>query len=169
MIVLARRPVAAAALVTLLAVAAPSPASAQKAVFVVRHAEKVDESEDPLLSVKGKARAQVLARHLKGAGIKAIYVTEYKRTGLTAAPLAAALGLKPIVIPADDTATLVERIRKDHPADVVLMVGHSNTLPDILKRLGHPETVEIAANEYDNLFVVVPRPSNPPAVLRLKY
>ena len=158
-----------AALSIALAVVAVSPASAQTAVLVVRHAEKVDESEDPLLSAKGKVRAQALARHLKGAGIKAIYVTEYKRTGLTAAPLAAALGLKPIVVPADATATLVERIRKDNLADVVLVVGHSNTLPEILKTLGHPGTVEIAGDEYDNLFVAVPRPGSPPAVLRLKY
>ena len=169
MIVLARNAVSAAALVTLLAVAAPPPASAQKAVFVVRHAEKVDESEDPLLSAKGKARAQVLARHLKGAGIQAIYVTEYKRTGLTAAPLAAALGLKPIVVYAADSPNLIGKIRENNAADAVLVVGHSNTLPDILKRLGHPDAVEIAGNEYDSLFVVVPRPGSPPAVLRLKY
>jgi phosphohistidine phosphatase SixA len=116
--------VSAAVMITFLAVAAPSAVSAQTAVFVVRHAEKVDESKDPLLSAKGKARAQALARHLKGAGVKAIYVTEYKRTSLTAAPLAAALGLKPIVVPAADTPTLIEKIRKDNPADVVVVVGH---------------------------------------------
>ena len=70
MIVLGRTHLFAAALVALLAGAAAPPASAQTAVFVVRHAEKVDESEDPLLSAKGKARAQALARHLKSAGIK---------------------------------------------------------------------------------------------------
>ena len=169
MIAIGRTHLSAAALVALLAGAAAPPASAQKAVFVVRHAEKVDESEDPLLSAKGKARAQALARHVESAGIKAIYVTEFKRTALTAAPLAIALGLMPIVVYAADTPTLIEKIRKDNPADVVLVVGHSNTLPDILKRLGHPDTLEIAGTEYDNLFVAVPRPDRAPAVLRLKY
>jgi broad specificity phosphatase PhoE len=164
-----RGPLAALAVVTLLTVAAPLAASAQTAVFVVRHAEKVDESKDPLLSAKGQARAQALARQLAAAAVKAIYVTEYKRTGLTAAPLAAALGLTPIVVRAGDTPGLVEKIRKDNPADVVLVVGHSNTLPDILKRFGHPDPVEIADDEYDSLFVVVPRAALPPAVLRLKF
>ena len=79
--------------VTFALVAAAVPAQAQKAVFLVRHAEKVDESEDPLLSAAGKARARALARSLRTAGVKAIYVTQYKRTGLTAAPLAAAAGI----------------------------------------------------------------------------
>jgi broad specificity phosphatase PhoE len=169
MVLLGRHHVFAAALAFLLAVAAAPPASAQTAVVVVRHGEKVDESKDPLLSAKGTARAETLARHLKGAGIKAIYVTEYKRTGLTAAPLAAALGLAPIMVPAADTATLIDKLRKDDPAGVVLVVGHSNTLPDILKRLGHPDPVAIGDDEYDSLFVAVPRAGSPPAVLRLSY
>jgi broad specificity phosphatase PhoE len=168
MIVIRRTPLATAAVFALLAGVA-APASAQTAVFVVRHAEKVDESKDPLLSAKGTARAESLARHLAGAGVKAIYVTEYKRTGLTAAPLAAALRLSPTVVRGADTATLVERIRKDHAADVILVVGHSNTVPDILKRLGHPHPVEIGDHEYDSLFVAVPRAGSPPAVLRLSY
>lgn len=148
--------------------AAPS-AQAQTAVLAVRHAEKVDQSDDAILSAAGRTRSEALARHLKSAGVKAIYVTEYKRTGLTAAPLAAALGLQPIVIPANATPALVDRIRKDNPSDVVLVVGHSNSLPKVLQRLGHPDPVEIGDDEYDNLFVAVPRPGTPPSVLRLKY
>lgn len=149
--------------------AAASPARAQKAVFVVRHAEKVDESDDPLLSAAGKARAQVLARSLRTAGVKAIYVTQYKRTGLTAAPLAAASGLKPIVVQSGARQEVVDRIRKDNPGDVVLIVGHSNTVPELLGLLGHPEPVTIGDAEYDNLFVVVPGKTGPPTVLRLRY
>jgi broad specificity phosphatase PhoE len=168
-VITAWRRVSAAALVPALWLAAPLGAAAQTAVIVVRHAEKVDESADPLLSARGTARAEALARALKLAGVKAIYVTEYKRTALTAAPLAAALGLTPIVVPAAQTATLVERIRKDNAGDVVLVVGHSNTAPGILEKLGSPERVEIAGDEYDNLFVLVPRPGSAPALLRLKY
>jgi broad specificity phosphatase PhoE len=164
-----RTHVCAAALVAALTAAAAPAAVAQTAVLAVRHAEKVDQSDDPPLSAKGRARAEALARHLQSAGVKAIYVTEYKRTSLTAAPLAAALGLQPIVIPATSTPALVDRIRKDNAGDVVLVVGHSNSLPKILQRLGHPDPVEIADDEYDNLFVAVPRPDGAPAVLRLKY
>ena len=169
MIVFGRHSVAAAVLIAFLAIAAAPAVSAQTAVLVVRHAEKVDESKDPLLSAKGKARAEALARHLQSAGVKAIYVTEYQRTVLTAAPLATALGLAPIVVRAAEAATLMDKIRKDNPADVVLVVGHSNTLPDILKRLGHPDPVEIGDDEYDSLFVAVPRAGGAPAVLRLKF
>ena len=149
--------------------AAAAPARAQKAVFLVRHAEKVDESDDPLLSAAGKARARALARHLRTAGVKAIYVTQYKRTGLTAAPLAAATGLKPIVVHSDARQELVDRIRKDNPNDVVLVVGHSDTVPELLRLLGHPEPVTIAHAEYDNLFVAIPSKGGPPTVLRLRY
>jgi 2,3-bisphosphoglycerate-dependent phosphoglycerate mutase len=158
-------PVAAA--IAILASAAP--ARAQKAVFLVRHAEKVDESDDPLLSAAGKARARALARHLRTAGVKAIYVTQYKRTGLTATPLATAAGLKPIVIHSDARQEVVDRIRKDNPNDVVLIVGHSDSVPELLRLLGHPEPVTIGHAEYDNLFVAIPDKAGPPTVLRLRY
>ena len=159
-------PLAAAAVAIL---AAAAPAWAQKAVLVVRHAEKVDESDDPLLSAAGKARARALARHLKTAGVKAIYVTQYKRTGLTAAPLAAATGLKPIVLQADARQGLVDRMRKDNANDVVLVVGHSDSVPEVLRLLGHAEPVTIHSAEYDNLFVAIPNKGGPPTVLRLRY
>ena len=161
------RPGALAAMAVFLAAA--SPVHAQKAVVLVRHAEKVDESNDPLLSTAGLARAQTLARHLRTAGVKAIYVTQYKRTALTAAPLALAAGLKPIVLRADGGQELVDRLRRDHADDVVLVVGHSDSVPETLGLLGHTEPVTIASAEYDNLFVVVPGKGGPPMVLRLRY
>jgi broad specificity phosphatase PhoE len=151
------------------ALAVPAPAAAQAAVVLVRHAEKVDESKDPLLSRAGRARAQALARHLRTAGVKAIYVTQYKRTQLTAAPLAAATGLTPIVVQADARQELADRIRRDHPDDVVLVVGHVDSVPDLLRRLGHAAPVTIGHAEYDNLFVLTPRAGSVPAVLRLRY
>jgi broad specificity phosphatase PhoE len=152
-----------------LALSLPAPAFAQKAIIVVRHAEKVDESADPLLSAAGEARAAALARILRSLEVKAAYVTQYRRTTLTAEPLMAAMNLKPITIPATDTPVLVERMRKEHPNDVVLTVGHSNTLPLILNLLGSAEAVEIGPDEYDSLFVVVPQASDPPTVLHLRF
>ncbi len=166
--ILSFRPfLSAAAAAAMLTVAAPT--FAQKAIIVVRHAEKVDESADPLLSAAGTARAENLAKALKSLNVKAVYVTQYQRTGLTAAPLMTALGLKPIQVHSDATPELVERMKKEHPNDVVLTVGHSNSLPRILKLLGFLEPVEIGHDEYDSLFVVVPAASGPPTVLRLRY
>lgn len=151
------------------ALTSAAPAFAQKAIVVVRHAEKVDESEDPLLSAKGTARSESLAKILKSLDVKAAYVTQYQRTALTAAPLTASLGLKPVVVHSDATAELVARMKKEHPNDVVLTVGHSNSVPRIIKLLGAAEEVEIGHDEYDSLFIVVPQASGPPTVLRLRF
>ena len=147
----------------------PRVAWAQKAVVVVRHAERVDESEDSPLSPAGLQRAQTLARMLGRSGITRIFVTQFQRTQQTAAPLAAALKLTPVVMSANTPQPVVERIRRENPNDVVLIVGHSNTVPAILKQFGHPELVEIPTDEFDSLFVLVPEAQGPPTVLRLRY
>ncbi|HAK54928.1 MAG: phosphoglycerate mutase family protein [Vicinamibacterales bacterium] len=156
--------------------------SAQEAIFIVRHAERTDQSSDSTLSAEGESRAERLARHLRDAGIDAIYSTSFRRTLGTAAPLAEALGLdvqtEPTLGPApmgsDDRVgryveELVTRLGERHGADRVVVVGHSNTLPALLAALGHPEPISIAGDEYDNLFVVLPQPDSPPTVLRIRF
>jgi broad specificity phosphatase PhoE len=134
----------------------------QKLVFVVRHAERADGAApqmqgqaDPPLSDAGEARAATLARMLADAGVKAIYVTEFRRTQDTARPLAARLGLAAQRVSSRDSGALIAELRSEHANDIVLVVGHSNTVPVIIKALGGPE-VTIAEEEYDNLFIVVP-------------
>jgi broad specificity phosphatase PhoE len=139
----------------------PAVAHAQM-VIVVRHAERADGgagagtsmagSNDPQLSVAGKARAQALAAMLVDAGVTAIYTTEYVRTKDTAAPLAASIGVTAEVVMAREAATLVARV-KAHKTGVVLVVGHSNTVPAIITALGGP-TVTVGDNEYDSVFFV---------------
>ena len=158
-----RRQSLAVALLVMVAVVLPAVAYAQRLVFVVRHAERADAGSstattmgaDPLLSVLGEARAAKLASMLADSGIKAIFSTEYRRTQDTAKPLAAKLGLTVQSSPAADTAGLVAKIKAGHATDVVLVVGHSNSVPAILKAFGGPD-VTIADNEYDNLFIIVP-------------
>src|SRR2546430_14633578 len=82
-------------------------------VFLVRHAEKVSDATDALLSKRGEQRATCLAQTFRDAHIGAIYVTPVKRTQQTAAPLAKNLGIQPNVIKADDTAALVAKIKQD--------------------------------------------------------
>lgn len=148
--------------------AAPSLA-AQQAVVLVRHAEKADDSDDPPLSKQGELRAQSLASLLSGAGVKGIFVTQYRRTGLTAAPIASRTKVAPVSMHSDAVDELVARLRAEHAADVVLCVGHSGSLPKIIKAYGHPDPVEIGHDEYDSLFVLVPRAGQPPTLLRLKF
>ena len=108
----------------------------------------------PPLSGAGEARAQKLAAMLADAGVKDIFATELKRTQDTAKSLAMKTGVAVEQVASRDTALLIAKI-KSHPNDVVLVVGHSNTLPAILKALAGVD-VAIADNSYDNLFVVVP-------------
>ena len=145
----------------------------QGVVFLVRHAERADAGmaaakmagADPELSDAGKARAASLAALLKDAKITAIFTTEYKRTRDTAQPLAAAAGIATAAVSSKDTASLIDKVKAS--AGNVLVVGHSNTLPDVIKALGIDEPVSIAEHQFDNLFVVVRGAK--PALLRLHY
>ena len=157
------------------------PIEAQKTIIIVRHAEKVDDSHNPQLSPKGKMRAQALARHLQDVGVSAVYSTGYIRTIDTVSPLANSLGLNVSLEPIHDInafsdnaitryhEALVTQLQRMHQDDVVLIVGHSNSLPGLLQTLGHPESIAIASEEYDNLFVVIPRLGESPSVLRFRF
>jgi broad specificity phosphatase PhoE len=151
-----------------------SAAAAQTAIFVVRHGEKISE-EDERLTEAGRARAGRLAEMLKKSGISAIYSTDTERTIGTVQPLADALGLKIRIYdtkPVDgkpDFQPLIDRLRAEHPHDVVLIVGHSNTVPHLLRTLGCKDEISIASDEYDNLFVAVPENGGAARLVRLRY
>ena len=142
--------------------AAPAGAAAQGTVFIVRHAERADTSADSLLSAAGHARAARLGAILKDAGLTQIYTTNLQRTVQTAAPLAAALGLMPTELPVSDLDALISRLKSATPQDRVLVVGLSNTVPQILRRLGVAVAVTIADAEYDNLFIALPQVGSAP-------
>lgn len=149
--------------------------SAQKAVFVVRHAEKVSE-EDERLSDAGRQRAERLARMLADAGVAALYATATERAQDTAKPLAKRLNLPVRTYELKregaklDARPLAERLESDHPKDVVLVIGHSNTVPELLRALGCRQEIRLEPGDYDNLFVVVPQtPGRPATLLRLRY
>jgi broad specificity phosphatase PhoE len=148
------------ALAVLLLTAGVAEARAQATVFLVRHAERADAGmatagtmgTDPDLSPEGRARAESLAAALKDAGITAIYATEYRRTQQTAAPLARALGLKVTTIKSGESAPLMQALNA--ATGNVLVVGHSNTVPAVIKQLGVTVPVTIGESDYDNLFIV---------------
>jgi len=132
------------------ALALPGSAAAQKAVIVIRHAENVGDS----LTENGRARAERLTTALGSADVGAVYSTDSKRTIGTVTPLAEA---RKVPVRLYDTAAdsngfdarpFVSRLRKDHPNDVVLIVGHTTTIPDLLKALGCPDDITIAPLVY---------------------
>jgi broad specificity phosphatase PhoE len=109
---------------------------------------------DPLLSAAGTARAARLGTVLADAGIKAIYVTQFRRTQDTAKPLAAKLHLQVRQTPSSNEA-LATLLKSQHSNDIVLMVGHSNTIPAIIKALGGPD-VTIDDDDFGSIFFIVP-------------
>jgi hypothetical protein len=60
-------------------------------------------------------------------------------------------------------------LRKSHAGETVLLVGHSDTLPGLRKALGHPVEVKIDAQDYSNMFVVIPKGDAAPTLVRLRY
>jgi len=148
---------------------------ATSTVFIVRHAEKAAApDDDPPLSPAGKLRAQALADMLSDvdvvAGLDAIYVSEARRTRDTAKPLANRLGLRLIEHPAADVKGLVRRIRADHKGEIVLVVGHSDTVPALIREFGGSKKVPpIDEHEYTNLYILSMPWSGKTKTLRLKY
>ena len=155
------------------------PAVAQEQViFLVRHAERAPVpanqppsrgmmGEDPPLSAAGQERARRLASVLASAGIKHIFTTEYQRTRQTAAPVAERANVNPVMGAAKDPQPFIEQIQK--ASGNVLVVGHSNTIPDLLQGLGVKQAVTIPDGEYDNLFIVVRHGPGEPTLIRLRY
>ena len=139
-----------------------SQATAQKAVVLVRHAEKVDESKDAPLSKAGLERAERLAQKLRSLGLTAIFVSEFQRTQQTAAPTAQFLHLQPQVIAAAQRSFLVQRLRSLPAQAIALVVGHSDTLPLLIKDLGVASPPSIGREDYDYLFVVLPSAAGQP-------
>jgi phosphohistidine phosphatase SixA len=162
---------------TVLLIALANAAGGQQTILLVRHTEKATDANEPSvpLSEAGTARAASLAEMLQSAGVTGVYATDTVRARRTAEPLAKAAGLEVrIYAPKDANGKpaprlLLDRLKKEEPLGVVLVVGHSNTVPEVLAALGYPGKVEIPATQFDDLFVVTPRAKGPPSVVRLKY
>ena len=149
--------------------ATAEPTDSTTTVILVRHAEKdtVLLGSDPPLSAAGIVRARELARVLGQVKISAIYVTPWQRTRQTAQPLATRLGDTLTVVDAIDET--VERLRTRHHGQIVLVVGHSNTVPQIIERLTGQPVPPYTEGEYDPLYVVTLVPGRRARVVRLHY
>ena len=129
-------------------------------VIFVRHAEKgAMPADNPGLSAAGQRRAAELKRQLVDAdvvaGVDAVYSTPFRRTEETARPIADALDLPLHSYDAADTEAIMENIVKVHKGKVILVVGHSNTLPALMGNMGASKRVPaIAEDEYDNIYIV---------------
>lgn len=152
-----------------------------KTVFLIRHAEKADAPrQDPPLNEAGKARAQELAWMFEGSGIKTIITSQFLRAKQTAEPLAKKLGLSvtPMAIamsPANpqqvSEQSIAEIVRQvnEKPGEAVLVIGHSNTVPEVIRTLGGDVVPTIDEKKFDDLFVVTVFGPKKAKVVQMKY
>lgn len=139
---------AALSLMPGLAAAEPS------AIYLVRHGEKAAVGQDPELTPRGQERARQLAAILHRAGITAIFSTPTLRTQQTAAPLAQQTGLSVQLYDPRAPKALVEKVRALSGA--VVVVGHSNTLPELVRLFGGAPGSDIRDDEFDRLYQLLP-------------
>jgi phosphohistidine phosphatase SixA len=120
--------------------------------YVMRHLQKADASADPGLSAEGLRQAQLLADRFAERPPAVIYVTNTRRARETAAPIAARLQLEPRIYDPRDAAGLVADLQKDpNPA---LIIGHSNTVPEIVAALGGARPAPIGDADYGTIYHV---------------
>ncbi len=125
--------------------------------YVVRHAEKEaaapNMTSDVELSAAGKERAQALKNQLEGKKIKQIFSTNTIRTKTTAQPLSDATGIAIQVYDPRDTA-FVTRIKNAGNGNV-LIVGHSNTVDDLVNKfIDKNELKDLPDTQYGDLFII---------------
>ncbi|MEX2526027.1 MAG: phosphoglycerate mutase family protein [Gemmatimonadota bacterium] len=152
-----------------------SPEATGVTLYLVRHAERLDDTTDPPLSSQGQARAERLAHALAVAGIQEIGVTQYLRTQETGRPLAEAAGVPVQVFQVesgelDHHLTEIRDWVEEGKADTLLLVGHSNTVPAVLESLTGVAMEEVAHDQYDDLLVIhLPAPPGRPVHFHLQY
>lgn len=147
--------------------------AAPRVVVLIRHAEKEAGVDDPQLTAAGRARAAdfakiVMGLSAMGSPVRAIFSSEFRRTQETVAPLAAATGLRVTIVPGADVRTLRDRILAID-GGMVVVSGHSNTVPPVIESLGGPPGIVIGETESDHLFLLT-APGTPQAnLVRLEY
>ena len=128
-----------------------------KTFYIVRHAEK-DTGNNPAISITGKKRAGDLYRILKNKKIDLIFVSKFRRSGMTADSLRIYKNIDTLHYSADATSDLLFKkiLSSAGKAKNILIIGHSNTLPSIIKKLGVENYLQkdIPDTEYDHLFIV---------------
>jgi 2,3-bisphosphoglycerate-dependent phosphoglycerate mutase len=149
----------------------PTPLSAQQeavVVYLVRHAERAEDgTNDPPISEAGRERARLLGDMLRDADVSHIHTTDLKRTRETGAPLAERFGLGFEVYDPKDLPAFAARLRATPGRHLVL--GHSNTTPQLVAALGGEPGDPIADGEYDRLYVVVITPQGAVTTTLLRY
>jgi len=145
-------------------------------IVLLRHAEKQTGAiSDAPLTPQGELRAARLAQMFGDAEsfgrVQKIYVTDTRRTQQTAAGIAQRLNLKPVVVEAKtSTSDLAKRVLSENRGGLAIVVGHSNTVPQLVAELSREDKVPVIGDEeFDTLYVVTVPTIGRASVLRMKY
>ncbi len=142
-------------------------------ILLVRHAEKGPGS-NPSLNPAGKLRAQALVDVADQAEVSAIYTTQYLRTQQTAEPLANHLDLTPTIVSVGTdikqyAENLTSNIFANYSGKTVVVVGHSNTVPQIIETFGISPPPTIPYTQYDRLFIVTKNQNGLTKLVKAQY
>jgi phosphohistidine phosphatase SixA len=138
-------------------------------ILLVRHAD-VDRppvTKDPSLNDAGRQRAQALAHVVAPAGVTTVFTSSLRRTKETVGPTLQMLGIGAREMPAP--VTVAREARAGTLGAVVLIAGHSDTVPEAIAALGVPSPPVIGETQFDNLFVVTLTEPAGASLLALKY
>ena len=137
-------------------------------IFLVRHADR--SGNDDVLSDAGRQRAQTLMHVLEQVHLDAIFSTDYSRTKETVKPLANGQKLDINIYDPGDLNGLIETLKSQYAGGRVLVVGHSNTIPQTINALGvQPALQDLDHGAYDDLFMVILKEGSDPTLVALQY
>lgn len=124
-------------------------------VYLIRHFEKQVATnatgKDVSLSAEGKNYALALPQALLGANIKEIYSSPYKRTRESAYATAKAFSVEIQEYDPRKLTTIASHAINSNAN--MLIVGHSNTTPELFALLGCYE-LHISETDYNQVYVV---------------
>ncbi len=122
-------------------------------LYLIRHAEKqLDGSKDPVLTEAGKVRSAQLAKWFQDKDIKDVWSSDYHRTRDTVIPLLTQLGLELSIYDPGEQSVLVKQLL-DRQRNA-LIVGHSNTIPELARLLCKCKIADMDESEHDRLIVI---------------
>ena len=139
-------------------------------IVIVRHADKLAPEGDTVLNEKGQTRARLLAETLRDAKVSRIFYSPFIRMRQTGEPISKTTGVKPVEMAAEPLDKLVAELRSGASGATTLVIHHSNTIPEIVKKLGGGVIAPIPETEYDRMLIVtIPAAGGNAHVVTLRY
>ena len=153
------------------AAAPAAPAAEVTRVFLARHAERMEipGDNDPPLTFAGRRRAAALGRLLRSANVATVFATQFLRSRATAESVGVATGAPVEVMHSDSSATLARMVRTRFHGRTVVIVGHSDSLPNVVAELGWEGAEATKPWSYEDLGLLELRGDEPPQFVHLHY